>query len=994
MESLLGATALMGTLLLVPAVASAQTAPAATDANQEPTAVGETESAEEGQDAITVTGSRIRGRFTGADPVTTITRDDATAAGYSTTTDLLQSNAVTNGTAQINNAYGGFVTAGGPGANTLSLRGLGTSRTLILLNGRRMAPSGSRGAVGSADLNSLPNAMVERVEILNAGSSSIYGSDAIAGVVNVITRKGINGIELNAETTSPQVGAGVQKRVALMFGTKGERFSVDGSLEYYKRDGLTLGDRDFTRCSTGQRLNGTGGGMGSGDFIDPATGKPKCYGLANGTGDNGVTVNTIGLPTVKGNMVALGAGVPAGYTGDCNRFRPNPAVTTGAYPGYECVGGGTISLDVRDTFPKSILNNSLISGTENYNAYASAAYKLEALGDAEVYGEFLATRRNSSQTSNRQLSLDYNQGSLLLPAALRNLNFGNCAVASFPTCIAGTPIAARAFIDFGNYTNTQTSDFVKAGGGIRGNLPANFRYDAYASKSWSDSSYTTPVVLTDRLAQSLDVVASGSGFACRNTTGGCVAAPALSASVIGGTLPSDWRNYIAPEVTGTTKFRETTFAFNVDGPLFKLPGGDAQIAVGFEHRTQSIDDTPPNDSQRGNLLNTTSATATRGNDSVNEVYGELELPILRDTFVHDLTLTGSARYTDYRSYGSNTTWKVGGAFAPTKWLMFRGSYGTSFRAPQLFEQYLGATSGFQNAANDICGNLTTASNPNRVRNCAADGIGLGFTQNAGITVLQRGGAESGLTSETSTNLNLGGVLTPRFGDVQTSFSVDYYDLTVNNGVAQLGYATIMAQCYDSVEFRALAVCGLVKRNGTALQITTGYVNISKSYLQGLDYNARVSFPLAGGKMTLNGQVSHFLRRHSQQLPTDPIVDLIGKIINNSNAFPRFTGTFDATYAIDKFSVHYSAEWTDSTDTNAYYGAGPTYNFSTPDYWLHTISATYRTDQVRFTLGVRNLFDTEPPVTSSGAYNRVGSAPLYAGFDYVGRQFFASTAVRF
>lgn len=1010
-KRLLGATALVGILAGFPTIALAQTAPRpsddqiVTDKVDDKTDTANADGSDKKGD-IVVTGSRIRNsRYKGADPITVLTRDDATANGFSTTTDLLQSNAVTNGTSQINNAYGGYVTNGGPGANTLSLRGLGTSRTLILLNGRRLSPSGSRGAVGAADLNSLPNAMVDRIEVLNSGSSSIYGSDAVAGVINVITRKKINGLEFNGEVNVPQVGAGVQKRAALLFGATGDRFEIDGSLEYYKRDTLTYGDRDFTQCQIGYRNNGTGGGPGSGDFIDPATGQPKCYGIVNGTGDSGLTINTLGLPTVAGATVALAPGVPAGYgtlptsagfgtiaQQVCNRFRPNAAVTTGAYPGYECVGGGFLSTNIRDTFPASLLNQALISGTENYNGFLSGSYKLESLGDAEVYGELLVSRRNSNQLGERQFTIDYNQGSLLLPANLRNGNFGTCAQASFPTCITGTPIAARVFANYGNYNNYQTSDFVKAGGGIRGSLPFDFRYDAYASKSWSDSRYTTDLILTSRLAQSLDVVAAGTGFACRNPIGGCVAAPALSSAVIGGTFPQDFLNYVIAPVTGNTKFRETTFAFNIDGPLFKLPGGKAQIAIGAERRTQSIDDTPSTESQNGNLYGFTSSTITRGSDAVSEVFGELELPFLHDQIIHDLTINGSVRYTNYRSYGGNTTYKVGGVLAPTSWLLFRGSYGTSFRAPQLFEQYLGATSGFQAAANDICGNLTAASSPIRVRNCAADGVPLGFTPTNGIQVNQRGGADSGLSSEKSRNINFGGVLSPRFGNVSMSFSADYFNIRVNNGVSQLSFATILSQCYDSPEFRANSVCNLVVRSPVApysLIVTTGYVNISKSVLRGIDYNARIALPVGPGKLVLNGAVTQFLQRYNLNLPTDPTVELTGLI-----TYPRFTGVFDATYAYDRFSIHYSGEWTQHTDSTDYLGGGPTYNFFTPDYWLHSVSGTYRADKFAFTLGVRNLLNTNPPQISAGAYNRVGNAPLYSGYDFVGRSFFMNVSTKF
>jgi iron complex outermembrane receptor protein len=163
----------------------------------------ETEDAAE-LDEVTVVGSRIRrDTFNSPSPVTIVTREDSVSAGFASTTDVLQSSSLSSGASQINNAYGGFVTDGGPGANTLSLRGLGASRTLVLINGRRVAPAGTRGAIGSADLNVLPSAMVDRIEILKDGASSIYGSDAVAGVVNVITRKNAQGLTIEGQYNRP-----------------------------------------------------------------------------------------------------------------------------------------------------------------------------------------------------------------------------------------------------------------------------------------------------------------------------------------------------------------------------------------------------------------------------------------------------------------------------------------------------------------------------------------------------------------------------------------------------------------------------------------------------------------------------------------------------------------------------------------------------------------------------------------------------------------------
>ena len=195
----------LGALLATPALAQDATAPAAAPAPstvQSPecpdadndgvcdpvSTLSNADTTAEFDQAIVVTGSRIRrDEFTGTEPMTVITAEEITQSGFNSATDALQSNAVTAGAGQINNYFAGFVTDGGTGANTLGLRNLGPARTLILLNGRRLSPAGTRGSVLAADLNVLPTAIVERIEVLKAGASSVYGSDAIAGVVNIIT---------------------------------------------------------------------------------------------------------------------------------------------------------------------------------------------------------------------------------------------------------------------------------------------------------------------------------------------------------------------------------------------------------------------------------------------------------------------------------------------------------------------------------------------------------------------------------------------------------------------------------------------------------------------------------------------------------------------------------------------------------------------------------------------------------------------------------------
>ena len=472
---------------------------------------------------IVVIGSRIRrDNYNAPSPTQVVTREEATLQGFASTTEALQSTAVTGGTSQINNAYGGYVTDGGPGANTIGLRGMSPSRTLVLLNGRRVSPAGSRGSVGAADLNVLPTAMIDRVEVLRDGASSVYGSDAVAGVVNIQTRQNFEGLVFEGQRNEPLEanGAGGSTRLSLTAGVRGDRWRAAGSIERYERDELTLRDREFTRCQTDGFRNGQ-------DYIDPLTGQSKCYPVTT-TGSNGVTINTIATGATTG-VAAPGA---TGTT--FNRWRPNSAVTTGLV-GFEGVGGPGNDLNVRDTFEDRMLNESLISPVEITTLYGEAGYQLNALGNAEIYGEALFNQRKSSQTGYRQLALDYAVGSPLIPANLQgSVAFGDQGLNQ------GQDVGVRAFIGYGNDHSEQEVDFGRYVAGIKGDFfVPEWRYDAYVSYSRSKSTYTSEQFLTDNLIASLDVVSDGAGgFQCAALASnpGCVAAPALTTQPIGGVL--------------------------------------------------------------------------------------------------------------------------------------------------------------------------------------------------------------------------------------------------------------------------------------------------------------------------------------------------------------------------------------------------------------------------------------------------------------------------
>lgn len=935
---------------------------------------------------IIVTGSRIRqpDNYTSPEPMTTLTDKTIKEQGYASIVDALQSNAITGGGTQINNYYGNYVVDGGTGVNTIGLRGLDAKRTLVLLNGHRLAPAGTGGSVGTVDLNTIPTTIVKSVEVLKAGASSIYGSDAIGGVVNIITDDDFIGPRLDASISIPESGAGVERRISGAWGLKGDNWKFHASVDWRKRDALTYGDTKFGKCPIDGTLDGQGGGLGSGDYIDPATGKPKCWTIYSG----GVTINTVGLP------------------GSPSRFRPTPGTSDGYYDNYTSVG-----LYSRDSFSPDMLKQQIINPVETLNVFTDGSYELNALGNAEIYGEFLYSHRKSSSNSYRQLTLDYAQGSPLLAADIRDGDY------SGPTEISnGQEVAARSFIGYGLLDSTQLVNFYRANGGIRGDLGiSDWRYDVYGSYSWMRSSYGVETFITSHLAQSLNAVANGDGtFSCADATGGCVAAPVLDAASVGGNLSRAYRDWITQNVVGHTKTAEYIGSINLDGSLFQLPGGVAKANVGFEYRHSHLNDQPGAASAAGDLYNYTAAAPTVGSDEVWEAYGEVFLPILANLpGVYRLNLDASGRYTHYRSYGGEWTYKASAEYSPIRGATLRASYGTSYRAPTVFEQYLGATTGFFDGTYDPCSSSYGAPTPTITANCAAVGLG-NYTNNDGVLVESGGGRAQGVKAETSDNLSAGIVLNPALpaaaGNV--SISLDYFSIKIKNGVAQLGASNILNLCYNAAAFNPdSGYCQLITRDPTtnAPTVVDNYLNVSTQKTRGLEFNINYSRDIGPGRFSFNADVTRYLEQATQTFATAAMIDA-----NNTVGVPKWVGSFNASYKLYNVTLHWGMDWIGKTgdetykylakdtqtgviDPDAYEFYKTYFDYNTPNYFLHNASIAFDVaDDFTLTLGVRNIFGSQPPkISSYGQYvQTTANAPLYSGYDYYGRTFFGNITTKF
>jgi outer membrane receptor protein involved in Fe transport len=669
--------------------------------------------------------------------------------------------------------------------------------------------------------------------------------------------------------------------------------------------------------------------------------------------------------------------------------------------GFEGVSGG--NLNVRDTMPASQLQETLINPVATQNIFAQGGWEF---GGSEAYFEVLGSNRQSSGHSARQFSIDYPFGSPLIPSQLST------------SLVPGlNNVGVRVFTDFGASEESNEVDYWRFVGGARGNFLFNgWRYDVAAMHSSSDATYTNIAGRESRLAESLDVITAPvgtdpalvrNGLMCAVTltdpSRGCIPAPRISTQSIAGVVPDDWRAYVWRPFTGTTAYQETTFSAYIDGPLFELPAGALQAVFGGEMRMVEIDDTPDIDSINADLKDFSVSAPTRGEDNVWEVFAEVEAPLLRNApLAYDLTLNASMRYTNYDSYGGDTTYKYGGAWSPIEGLTFRGNYGTSFRAPALFEQFAGATSGFANADSDPCDLYGTELDPSTIEyaNCDAELGNPAFDSVTGIEIISVGGADNGLAAETSDNLTLGVVYRPSLpaGWGELSLAVDYFDITVNDQVSRVGGLTILNLCYGDPDFRAGGgYCNLVSErdplDNFSLDVEDSYINIATQASAGYDYNLRWENDIGPGTLRVNALITSFDSQASKLFPDDPLDELNGTL-----NVPDMVASWDFTYDWGAWRFFYGFDWTDSMQSNTFFGLDPattTFDFVVPDYYLHNVSVRYsREDEWELTVGVQNLADEDPPTISSGAYSRIGNAPIYNGYDYFGRTFYFNLAARF
>jgi iron complex outermembrane receptor protein len=992
---------LMMAALAAPAIAQTQSDAGSSSGSPGSGTVGE----------VVVTGSRIKTTtFNSPDPLTVITSEQAELSGQVDTAQILQLSAVAANAQQINNYFTGFVTTGGPGANTLSLRGLGADRTLLLIDGQRIGPAGVGGTVGPIDLNVIPASMIDHIEILKDGASSIYGSDAVAGVVNIITKTDQDGGYLHAYANPTNGGGGESFELNGSWGKTFDKGYVSVGFDYYRQNELKLNQRSWLSCS---RDNVTEGGK-SADIIDPATGQSKCF---NEIADAVEDLDSF-TPVYRPDAAAmLGGGLLGTDLNGWQNVGLTNAATNAGVPGLPVLTNAQIrashGLEPEDN--PLFDQNDAVSPVSRYTFTFFGGY--DVTPHAHVYASVMLNQRDSAQNLYDQFFVE----------PVNPYNQFNTAGFGYPVPIIQQAAPATQTVDYGRFVL-----------GVKGDLPnfanmTNWTYDIYGQFSRSDGSYTQEYQRTDRVNATAGIDPADPTAACsvNATIGGSPAGPGnetmamaepgvacvpvnyFRAAALGYFQPNEYA-FLYTNETGHTIYDQEYVEGTFTGDVFTLPAGNVGAAVGFHIRRESIDDTPGQDFINNNVYNYSTSGITKGAEEVEEGFGELKIPVLKDIpFIYALNVDVSGRYSNYSDFGGQGTYKGTVDWKITDWLAARATYGTAFRAPALYELYLGNQTGyFGQTEIDPCIDWATSGvSPVVQKNCAAQGIpGTYSAANASSATILSGGGAGHLKPETAATETVGILLTPSFGDQHLNLSVDYYSYDIDNQIAQFGATNILTQCYGATNFPTNPFCSLFTRDlapgpsqFAITQVNDDYVNLNKELEQGIDltveYRAQLPHEV---KLTTTADVTWTLYNNTF---------LLGGSTNNylgSIGFPRFNGNVDWRFDYGPWTFnwllymigHSSDNPFTATTIAGYRGTTETVNtdYVTPFYTTSDISLRRKFDKFTVDVGVKNLFNQAPPAISyddSFEAHNIGVSPAAVSqYDLIGRSYYLGIDAKF
>ncbi len=1004
-----GAATFVLAMLATPAVGYAQT-PA-------PTKVAAAAAAADDEGTIVVTGSLIKNpNLVSSSPITVTTADTIALRGSNVAEEVLRD------IPGIVPSIGSAVNNGNGGSSFVNLRGIGANRNLVLLDGQRLAPSGLGGLV---DLNNIPLALVERVDALTGSAVTTYGADAIAGVVNFVTKKDFSGVSATISNGLSERGDGQTFRADITIGANFDsgRGNAVLSIGYQKADAVYQGARSISEKNVDSFSGAPSGGSGTTTparftntrVIDPATGLPST----------------------------------------------NPATVNGGFRQVSQDGNSFIPFYQFFNFnPYNIFQTPF----ERFNIFAKANYQIS---DAvEVYTRALYSKNSvrtiiapsglftlnvdvplsnpymSATQRNQFCALNTTQGTgvytpLFTPA--------QCTAASTalspsdPNYRTINTSVGRRTVEFGPRSSEYSTSIFDYQAGLRGPLTSSIDWDLSASYGESDKRETATGYVINSRAK--DALLATNKLTCLSGNAGCV-----PLNIFGG------QGSITPDQAGFVSASAFTFTKTALAQVKGLVSGDFGVAspgatdaigfaIGAEYRKYSGSVLPDAFTEAGELGGGGGPTArTSGGFNVKEVYGELIAPLVQDKpFFQNLTLEGGARYSSYKvSVPGNKgfdafTWKVGGSWEIEQGFKLRGNYSRAVRAPNIGELFTPVTTGLTSIGSDPCAGTTVPGlvssvlplnlrlNDTNLRNiCVAQGAKVGQLGSIENPTAGQGNSYGGgnpnLKPEKATTWTIGAVFQPTFAP-GLAITVDYYNIKVTNAITTPTSGDALGDCFNSVSAASVTnpACLAIRRNpntgsfdADAQGLPLPLSNLGTIKTRGIDATIGYSHDIGFAKLGITGNFNYTFENKFMATPTSAVNrECVGYFSPNCGSIqPKWQTSLRTGLSWDSFDASLFWRHIDSViqeplnaqvaapgDNNAFFPAFR--KIKSYDYFDLTGRVSV-TKNITLLMTVTNLFDRQPPLVGAGAgstaYNSGNTFP--STYDALGRRYTMQVGLKF
>lgn len=891
-------------------------------------------------ETISVVGTHLGAKETAEiQPVVTITADQIQRSSAMTTGEVF---------AQIPSMGFSGSTATNAGGSCLSIRNLGTARTLVLVDGHRMV--NGNGSVDCPDVNSIVPAMIDRIEILKDGSSTTYGSDAIAGVVNIILKKNFTGTTITANGGISEYGDDQTAAVTIAHGVNFAHgrgnFTIAGSYNYQAP--MAADQRKWSMQEA---------------KVNNPPGQPQYYGSQYG-----------------------------------------------AQPVYSALNGGAPLTASSDGVAQSVISNGQggyrpYSWSDNYD-YSKDNQMIaeQQVGSIASTGHFdINDHVQFYMTGNYSHTQETAAGTPMYIATPATTLTGNSGAMVVPSGEPGNPFGEdvalyQRMFGIGREYDNDSVDYYQFTGGLRGDLPRThgWTYDFFFSYGKTTANETGSGRVNWRNME------NALGF---QQTGGAGSTqgyynPNLCASISGcspydpftGQMSAQAANYIGftDIYPSGQEMRDVQFTV-ANKHLARLPYGPLGIALGVEHR--SLDGYFHSSWEDQEGLNSNQVRGnTGGGYNVTEVFGELSVPLLKDLpGAKALSAEVSGRFSNYNTFGQTYNWHAGLIYAPTRDVSFRANLATGFRAPTIQDLYQAKVISLT-GTRDPCayiGTYPTGVQGTIAANCRAQGINPAtFKQTNGSLKYETGG-NSMLQPEISRTYTIGTILTPRWLPGFTA-TIDYFHTHITEAIGYPSLSTELNGCYESNNLSS-SYCSILHGrdvDGQLYPVSRLHENTGAFIEDGLDINASYYQPLDYmNSLHFGADIQDVMAYKQQSQNGQALISYLG----TDAGPPKWVANGTATFTHGRWDITYMVRFVDGFNfyPNTSYGPGLSEWWKTNQAWYHDLMVTYRGDRFTITGGVKNLGGRDPNFYANGSYNTSLSY-----YDYAGRYIYLKAQVHF